>query len=235
MTGKRSKQIVVYEPERGLVPGRARGAQDKVYGSYLQRLDPRNNPDVQAALAATPDPRFKEFFERLMSPQYKRISMQTIAKAVDISLADFNKWWQSESSQRAIAEAQIASVIITRDMAEDAKSQKIVCSRCDGLGFVAAPPGLIDDTPGYKLVALATDTEDEKYIRDCPNCDGIKKVRKPGDQHARDKILEMGGLVRKGPGITLVQNFGGASHPSAVAETADIVNLSQDAYDITTD
>ena len=39
---------------------------------------------------------------------------------------------------------------------------------------------------------------EEKWIRDCPVCDGSGKSRKPGDAHARDRILEMSGIIQRG-------------------------------------
>ena len=49
-------------------------------------------------------------------------------------------------------------------------------------------------------------------------------MKKPGDQHARDKVLEMSGLVKKGAGIQIVQNFSGASHSSALSDL-DVITL----------
>ena len=225
----RSKALKVYEKERGFVPSREVGVKDRVYGAYLDKLDPRGRDEVQQALAATGDIRFKEFLERVMTPKYKRVSLQSIAKACNISLAEFNAWWQRESVQRALATAQVGSVMITRDMVEDARTQEVMCPRCEGLGFIGAFPGLPEGTPGYREISPATDNEDAKYVRDCPNCSASTKVKKPGDQHARDKVLEMSGLVKKGAGIQIVQNFSNASHASAISELDRIVSMDIDS------
>lgn len=210
---------------RGVVPSRAHGRNDRAFGAYLDQLDPRGREDVQIALAACPDARFKEFLERVMSPRFKRIGLASIAKACDIDLMEFTKWWSKASSQVAVAVAQNAAIEVTQDMAQDAKSVKAACPRCDGLGWVSAPSGLPEDTPGYRQILMG---EDEKWIRNCPNCaDGT--VRKPGDTHARDKLLEMSGLVHKGGGaaVQIVQNFGGASHQSAVRDL-DCITIAAD-------
>jgi len=199
---------------RGLVPSTSFGIKDKEYGAYLTKLNPRENPNVRQALACSPDPRFQEFLERVMMPRYKKVSMQSIAKACNIDLMEFNKWWQKESTQAALAVAQTASVDITRDMVEDARTVNVVCDRCDGMTWVSAPAGLPDKTPGYRSMESG---EEVLWIRDCPVCTS-GKIRKPGDAHARDRVLEMSGLTKKGGGMVLVQNFGGASHSSAVGE-----------------
>ena len=238
MSKGKTNGLVIVEKERGNVPGRLNGARDVVYGSYLNKLDPRNNHDVQIALGASSDPRYITFFERVMNPKYKKVSLQSIAKACNITLAEFNKWWGTQSTQIAIAEAQTNSVMITRDMVQDARSQEHVCSRCDGLGFIAAPSGLPDDTPGYKMIEEPTKDSMAKYIRDCPNCGAKKVIRKPGDTHARDVIMEMSGHLKKGPQIQINQNFGGASHASAVDSLSvmdDIMDLGKENYSVEED
>lgn len=212
---------------RGLVPRRQYGIQDTVFGEYLKKLDPRGDEHVQLALAASKDHRFTEFLNRVMSPTFKRVSLQTIAKACDISLLEFNQWWQQQSTQRAIAVAQTASIKITEDMVEDAATRIVGCGRCDGLTWIAAPAGLPKETPGYKSITVENE---KRWIRDCPDCeDGT--ARKPGDPHARDKVLELSGLIQKGrSGITLVQNFGGAGHASAVS---DLAAMDTPFYDVT--
>lgn len=211
---------------RGLVPSRKFGIQDRVYGSYLNTLNPRGDKNVQDALATCPDPRFKEFLARISEPRFKRISLQAIAKACSIDLKEFQTWWQRESTQRAIAIAQTKSIEVTEDMVEDARTSDDVCPRCDGLGFVAAPIGLPKGVPGYRQIEAGAEP---KYIRTCPKCES-GKVRKPGDAHARDRIMEMAGIIQRGKSaVTLVQNFGGASHSSAITQLDDAMTITVDA------
>ena len=209
---------------RGLVPSRTKGSLDRVYAAYLNELNPRYNLDVQAALSTTEDPRFKEFLERISDYKYRNVSLQAIAKGCLIDLSDFSKWWRKSCSQRAVAIATEKSVKITSDMAQDAMSVSVACAKCDGLGWVSAPPGLTEDNQpeGYRSMQSG---KEEIWIRDCPNGCTAGKVRKPGDYHARDKILEMSGLIQKGKGIQINQNFGMATHASAVANLKDIMTL----------
>jgi hypothetical protein len=200
---------------RGLVPSQKNGIQDKVYGSYLDQINPRENKDVQIALASSPDVRFVEFLERIKLPRYKRMAVQTIAKGCNISLGEFQKWYNQASTQRSIALAQQASVKITEDMVEDAKSREDACERCDGTTWIPAQQGLPLSTPGYRPVEIEGQVQ---WIRDCPRCQR-GKVRKPGDAHSRNLLLEMSGnIVRGKGGVSIIQNFGGASHTSAVAD-----------------
>jgi hypothetical protein len=85
---------------RGLVQARNRGYRDRVFAEYLETLNPRANVVMQKALAASPDVRFQEFLERVMTPKYLRASLATIAKGCDIDLLEFNQWWGRASAQR---------------------------------------------------------------------------------------------------------------------------------------
>lgn len=223
MRPKNKALVLEKDKARGLVPGRADGYKDKVYGSYLEKLDPRHSEDVQTALAASPDPRFREFLERITSARYKKVSLQTIAKACGIDLMEFNNWWNKASTQKAIAIAQTSSLQITADMSQDAMSVETVCDRCDGLAFVAAPSGLPETTPGYR--SMTDSSGQEVWIRTCPVCvDG--KVRKPGDTHSRDRILEISGLIQRGKAaVQITQNFGGAAHSSAIRDLDESMPL----------
>ena len=218
MKAKIKALMVEKDKMRGMVPSRVYGNRDRVYGAYLNTLNPRENPHIQEALATHKDPRFQEFLNRITENRYKKVGLQTIAKACGIDLSEFSNWWNRESTQRAIAVAQLSSVAITEDMAEDAKSVHTTCERCDGMTFVTAPAGLPKDTPGYKAIIQGEETV---WIRTCPNCQK-GKIRRPGDTHARDKLLEISGLVKKGGGVQVnVNNFGGATHASAVQDLDD--------------
>lgn len=215
------------EKGRGLVP---RGRLDRAFGDYLNELNPRYNLEVQSALAESTDVRFQTFLERISDYKYRQVGLASLAKGCNIELSDFNKWWRKACSQRAIAIATVKSVKITEDIAEDAKSIKVVCARCDGLGWVSAKAGLPEDTPGYRVIGKDKDDEDA-WARDCPNGCESGQIRKPGDSHSRDKILEMSGLIQKGKGIQINQNFTTVSHSSAVDSLNDILTIDSTVED----
>jgi hypothetical protein len=211
---------------RGLVPARNRGYRDRVFAEYLDTLNPRANVVMQKALAASPDVRFQEFLERVMNPKYLRASLATIAKGCGIDLLEFNQWWSKASAQHAIAEAQLASPGVVEDLIEDAKSKDDVCDRCDGIGTLAAPPGVEGDIPGYRLAQEASKEHGAIYTRTCPKCTGEGTVRRSGDAHARDRLMEIAGLSPGAKGAAVViQNFSRASHASAVPILEDAMNI----------
>ena len=208
---------------RGLVPARNRGYRDRVFAEYLDTLNPRANVVMQKALAASPDVRFQEFLDRVMTPKYLSASLATIAKGCSIDLPEFNQQSGKASAQRAIAEAQLASPGVVEGLIEDAKSKDDVCDRCDGIGSVAAPPGLAGDIPGYRV---AREERDPIYTHTCPKCAGEGTVRRSGDAHARDRLMEIAGLSAGAKGAAVViQNFSGASHGSAVPILEDAMSI----------
>jgi hypothetical protein len=149
-----------------------------------------------------------------------------VAKGCGIDLLEFNQWWSKASAQRAIAEAQLASPGVVEDLIEDAKSKDDVCDRCDGIGSVAAPPGLEGDILSYRLAREASEEHGAIYTRTCPKCAGKGTVRCSGDAHARDRLMEIAGLSAGAKGAAVViQNFSGASHASAIPMLEDAMNI----------
>jgi hypothetical protein len=86
------------------------------------------------------------------------------------------------------------------------------------LGFVTAAAGLPDDIEGYRCVN--PDAKEPVFVRTCPKCRGNKYESRPGDTHSRDKLLEMSGIIKKGPAININQSFG-VGHASAVEDLSD--------------
>ena len=240
---KGGKSVVLVEKDkvRGEVAAQEEGRKDLVYGAWIEGLRPRENVAMQEALAASNDPRFRLFLRRIF---YKGVAgnfkLQTIAKQCQIDLKEFQEWWNKESSARAMGIAQRGSVEVVEDMREDARSVQEYCDRCDGMGWVAAPGDLPLDTLGYKLLAEekvdgeGVVTEPAKFSRTCPKCEGKQRLRKPGDTHARDRLLEMAGHIKqKGAGVNIFQSFGGVGHASAVTSLASAmtIDLSENQVD----
>jgi len=202
-------------------PGVPPGAGDLAYNEYLKAIDPSDHPEIALALASDPDQRFSLFLDKLSTPQKRKYSIAAVAQECNIRLGEFMDWMQRSGAARAVALAQIASPKITQDLAQDAMSGEGVCPKCDGLLWIGAAPGWPLDTPGYRKAN--PDDVDSIWIRDCPECARSGRVRRVGDQHARDKVLEMAGLInKKGPGIAIVQNFGGSGMQSAIPRLSAI-------------
>ena len=195
---------------RGLVPARNRGYRDRIFAEYLDTLNPRGNVLMQKALAASPDVRFQEFLDRVMTPKYRRASLATIAKGCSIDLPEFNQQSGKASAQRAIAEAQLASLGVVEGLIEDAKSKDDVCDRCDGIGSIAAPPGLAGNIPGYRLAREASEEHAPFSPARVPSAPVRGTVRRSGDAHARDRSMEIAGLSSGAKGAAVaIQNFSG--------------------------
>lgn len=214
---------------RGMVPASDDGRHDHVYEAYLKKIDVENNVDIQRQLAASPDPRFRQFLDRMAIPG-RHLKIQTVAKQCGIDLMEFGDWFSKAATQIAIGNAQLHAAGIVQDMAGDAATKQEYCERCDGLGWIAAPNNLPVDTLGYRIMGM---DENEKPIwcRTCPKCKGKANVAVVGDEHSRDKILEIAGLVQKGKGggVQIVQNFGGAAHTSAVSGALSALTIDVDA------
>jgi len=235
---------------RGLVPAKSNGVLDTTYEAYLTEIGVESNQSVQIALAQSEDPRFVKFLEIMGRPPLNvrhPQKIQTIAKDCGITMSEFANWFRRSASAIATAKAQLHAIELVGDMVVDARSSQESCERCDGLKWVNAPPDLPVDTPGYRILMSKwverknKDTgETEKfeeiiYCRTCPKCGGTGKTRKIGDEHARDKTLEMAGLITKGrAAVQITQNFGGAGHASAVQQL-NAVTIDVEAEEIPED
>jgi hypothetical protein len=185
---------------RGLVPTATFGKLDQTYNDFLTEVDPQNNVQAHYALAAASDKRFREFLRIMGEPRFRNYSLAALAKTCDISLPEWADFWRKAQIARSIAEASNAIPQLTRDLVADARTQDVLCERCDGLGT-------IDPTGGT-----------EGQVRTCPGCKGLGTLKRPGDTHARDRILEMTGVTQKGKGgaaVTINANFGGLGIDSA--------------------
>jgi hypothetical protein len=205
-------------------PASRKNGSDIGLDLFLCRLDPRGGSElsqaVRLAFAASPDHRFGEFLARLDRPRYAGWSLGAIAKSCDLTLGDFLVFWRNAQVDQAIYLACVASPGIVRDMVQDALSGEVVCGRCDGFGRVeidaAIPPELV---PGY-LGRLGGNCD--RVFRVCPACGGKGTVRGSGNEHARDRLLEIAGLIGKRASVVVHHDSAQYSHASAVAKLAAI-------------
>lgn len=223
---------------RGLVPSSENGKADEAYAAYLEGINVEEDKDLHIALATSQDPRFRAFLDRLAGPNRRNLRVQTVAKQCGIDLQEFQNMYSKAAVQMAIAKAHRKAAGIVDDMANDARSQSEYCDKCEGYGWIPAPAGLPIDTPGYRILfmkATGKEEEDPVWGRTCPKCQGKTRVTVPGDEHSRDRILEIAGLTQKSGkgGVQIVQNFGGAGHTSAVTGSLNVltVDVSADTDD----
>jgi hypothetical protein len=181
-----------------MTPPKRHRAPNEALNTYLTELDPLGNSDrskaFRLALASSSDGRFVQFLDRLGQPGYHRYSLAAVARTCDLSLPEFHELWYRAQIQRALSRAVDAMPEIIEDIAYNAISKDVSCNRCDGLGRI--------------------DLERQKR-RVCPACKGKGSVRKPGDAHAIDTLIQVAGFGKKGvPPVQIT--FGEASMESAV-------------------
>ncbi len=204
------KLIKEKKSPRGLVPSSTYGAQDTVYNDFLQTIDPRNNEQARMSLATSNDKRIREFIRIVNLPPFNRYSLATCAKKLDISMPEFADIWRKSCLASAVALAANRLPEITDHIANDALSQSECCGRCDGWGHVKVSEEEMPPLEEGQPIPGGIRPMGAKWVRDCPKCGGSGQIRKAGDSHSRDKILQMTGFNAKGAGVTVaINNYGG--------------------------
>ena len=131
---------------------------------------------------------------------------------MEISLTEFTDFCQSHRT-RSLSIAAQRLPEITENMADDAMTQKEACGRCDGWGFVNVTPEEMPELPaGDGPIPGAIRPMGQRWVRDCPKCDGSGKTKKAGDAHARTALLEMNGFGKKGSGVMVAINNNYSGH-----------------------
>jgi len=138
----------------------------------------RHRPDFGDVLQFSGDERFYRLYDALHDDAYRNTSPGTLCRRFGISLQDLVDVWKEYNT--LVGQMYMATHLpqIMADVTNNAKNQDVVCPRCDGLKNVR-------------------DGEAESRI--CPVCKGEGSVRVPGDPHARELVLEVLGVSRKGP------------------------------------
>ena len=191
------------ESPRGLVPT---GSSDRQYNAFLEKLQLRKADSTvgsifRIALAAHPDVRFQQFLNMMESEEWSRYSLGHLAKQCEIGLVEFQAFWQDTQRNRAINNALEKLPDLTNDMLDDAKSDETTCPMCDGTGQLE---------------------REGKAPKICPNCAGKGIIRTIGDKHARDKILEMTGAIKKEPQVVINQDMRGLGMQAAATRLKSV-------------
>jgi hypothetical protein len=223
---------MMLEKYRGLVPAWNSEEEDPAYDAFLEAANLKS-PDMQHALAAASDKRYRELLRQMNLPKNRNRKLTSLAKIMEISMTEFTDFLRQASRARALSLAAQRLPDITSDMADDAMTQKEACGRCDGWGFVNINPEELPPLDEDKPIPGNIKLMGTRYVRDCPKCDGSGKTSKPGDSHARDKIMEMNGFGKKGAAVAVsINNYGGNSIESAGARLANVTfNVDADVID----
>lgn len=199
------------ESPRGSVPN---GAQDQVLEEYLVRLKIRDEKSdfgwvIRTALAASDDLRYTTFLERALS--CKHMTLAAVAKQCVISLAEFQAFMKAAKTNQAVSIAIDNLPSLTKDLVADAQSTEETCPVCDGVGQIQ---------------------REGKPDKVCPNCAGKGVVRTIGDKHARDRLIEMTGVVQKTPPVQVNLDMRGLGMQAAANRLSKAVPFDLDAIDV---
>lgn len=225
---------MMIEKFRGEVPAWNSDQVDEPYQAFLDAAK-LETPEAQQALAASSDKRFRELLRQINLPKNRNKKYSTLAKIMDISMAEFADHLRSASRTRALSIAAQRLPAITNDMADDAMTQKEACGRCDGWGFVNVTPEEVPPLPeDGSPIPGAVRPMGARWVRDCPQCSGSGKINKPGDSHARASLMLMNGISNKSPAVavSISNNYGGNGIESAGARLSNITfDLSADSVE----
>ncbi len=112
----------------------------------------------------------------MLDPAYRKFSLPKVCERVGLRVTDLADFFRGFYVDAALLSALRRLPQITKDLAQDALSQWVLCERCDGITTVQ-------------------DSADTSRV--CPACEGSGKVRQPGDPQARRLLAEMAGLIRR--------------------------------------
>jgi hypothetical protein len=152
--------------------------------------------------------KYESFAAALASSEYSHMSYSAIMRKFNITLHELNVLYRDGQRNMGLFAQSNHLPKIMEDVAVDAESKEVTCSRCDGEGVI----------PG-------TDGEDKT----CPECRGVKTQRKIGDKHARDLIYESMGLTaQKGPLVAIQNNqFAGVGSGGLNSSMEDMLRTTQ--------
>lgn len=106
----------------------------------------------------------------LLDPAYRGFSLPKLAERVGMNQKDLLSNFRRYQLDRAVVTISRHLPEIAEQMALDARSQWVSCSRCDGLKTI-----------------------ENDHL--CPECDGTGEIRQPGDSHAQMLCLKWAGVL----------------------------------------
>jgi len=174
---------------------------DEAMRRFIENID---EPAFHLALEHAPDPKFQAFLLNRLDPHYKNMTFAQMCRNHGITLADMDDVYRKGQIHLGMIRGSNHLPQVVEDVIVDAKSKQQYCMRCDGRGYIKD-----EDGP-------------ENSTRECPMCHGLKEIRVPGDNHARDLVYESYGLIgKRGPAVAIQIN-------NAVdAELGDLLSTSQ--------
>jgi hypothetical protein len=198
------KRRRLQKTERGGRPVPLAPSEDKAVRTFYETVPSAEFCD---ALGLSKDEKFETLGRLMLDPRRRDTSFATKMIIAKVTLVDLYDFWSKHQLHVGLLKLANRVPKILDDVAQDAESKMVACSRCDGIGTV------LDLGPNNEIAAKP---------RVCPLCEGTRKIRAVGDKAARDLVFESVGLTgKRPPPVAIQQNFG------LDAELGDVLLLSQ--------
>lgn len=136
-----------------------------------------NIEEVKMALALSDSPRAHAFLAALAGPRGNTCTFATLARKCGMRSAALVKIWREYKLLQGTLAFLNGLPRVAEDMVEDARSTRISCPVCGGIGHIGP--------------------EGERNSLMCPQCIGTGTVRKFGNPDARKLIFEAVGITAK--------------------------------------
>lgn len=152
---------------------------DRIQSDFLDGLG--TPTEIKQALVRSTNTKAMRMLELLVDPRSARVPMARLAKMAGLDTLDLLQIIRDHHLAEGMQVYLKGYQDVARDIVEDAKSQMVVCARCDGSGEITK----------------------KEVTKRCPSCKGTGEIRKPGDSDARKLMHESMGVVKKGGGIQI--------------------------------
>lgn len=131
---------------------------------------------LKMALAQSLSPKMQNFFLDLAHPEAKQFSISELARHHKITSIELAQIFRDFNHSKGMLNMMAELPEVSKDIANDAKSKRVTCPRCDGFGEI--------------------DKRDGSTMK-CPECRGRGLIRKAGDLAARKLVFEAVGYTTK--------------------------------------
>jgi hypothetical protein len=155
---------------------------------FVPWIDTLPAEELHQALIEEDTPRTTQFLKLLSDPVCHDLPMSTLAGRCGIRVPELMEIWRSHMKIAAMGVALSKAPVVAQHTIEDAQSQIVCCSRCDGAGEIS-----VIRRGGPVWIT-------------CMNCKGKGEVSRPGDPKSREWVLRAAGVVAADQGLTIINN-----------------------------
>lgn len=156
---------------------------------YLPWADTVERSQLQEALVEDDTAESREFLTRLSDPLQMDLPISTLAQRSGIRVPRLMEIWRCHMKVAAMGVALARAPLVARDTVQDALTQIVCCTRCDGAGTMRI---VTADGPSWIT---------------CKTCQGSGEIRKPGDAKSREWVLRAAGVIAaESSPVTIINN-----------------------------